>query len=266
MTPVGDHPRHVTLSAIVPWLDDLLQTDVTPDFDGARNGLQVEHAGPVRRIAAAVDASLRTVEAAVADGANLLLVHHGLFWSGAQPIRGALHRKLSLLLSHDIAVYSSHLPLDRHPTFGNNVLLAAALGLTPTSTWLAYKGTPIGVVATAEVATDELVARATAFAHVHAHHVVVSPYASHRMSRRIAICSGAGASSDSLREVRALGADTLIVGEGPHHTAIEADESDVVIIYAGHYATETLGVQALAQQLSERWRVPWSFLPAPTGL
>ena len=136
--------RSPVIADIVPWLDDLLQTTTTPDYTGAQNGLQVEHAGPVRRIAAAVDASLRVVEQAVDSGANLLVVHHGLFWAGAQPLRGALYRKLKLLFDHDIAVYSSHLPLDRHPDLGNNVLLAQELGLVPTSTWHAYKGVAIG--------------------------------------------------------------------------------------------------------------------------
>ena len=250
----------------MPWLDDLLQTATTPDYSGAQDGLQVEHAGPVRRIAAAVDASLRTVEQAVDSGANLLVVHHGLFWAGVQPIRGPLHRKLKLLFEHDIAVYSSHLPLDRHPALGNNALLAQELGLVPSSVWHAYKGVAIGVVAESELLTRDLVRRARAFGDRHAHHTVVTPYATDRVSRRIAICTGGGASSDSLREARAIGADTLLVGEGPHHTAVDADEDGMVIIYAGHYATETLGVQALARSISERWQLPWSFLPAPTGL
>jgi dinuclear metal center YbgI/SA1388 family protein len=264
-TPAGPSSRP-TLTEMVPWLDDVLQTDTTPDYDGALNGLQVEHNGPVHHIAAAVDASLRTIELAVAAGANLLCVHHGLFWGGAQPIRGPFRRKLALLMRHDIAVYSSHLPLDRHPTLGNNALLAATLGLTPSSTWLAYKGAPIGVLADTDVLTSELASRATGFGRTHGHHTVVTPCAPDRVSRRVAICSGGGASSESLREAHLLGADTLIVGEGPHHTAVAADEADLVVIYAGHYATETLGVQALAKHASERWHVPWSFLPAPTGL
>ncbi len=255
-----------TLAELVPWLDDLLQTDTTPDYTGAMNGLQMEHAGPVRRVAAAVDASLRSVQHAVEVGANLLVVHHGLFWAGAQPIRGAMHRKLSLLLQHDIAVYSSHLPLDRHPTLGNNVLLAHAHGLSVSSTWLPYKGVDIGVVADTETPTRELAIRAREFGARHGHHTVVTPFTHDRMSRRVAVCSGGGASAESLREARRVGADTLLVGEGPHFTAVDAEELDLVVMYAGHYATETLGVQALVQFIAERWQLPWSFLPAPTGL
>lgn len=255
-----------TLAHIVPWLDDLLQSNTTPDYPGAHNGLQVEHAGPVTRVAAAVDASLRSVRQAVDTGANLLLVHHGLFWAGARPVTGTLHEKLKLLLDHDIAVYSSHLPLDRHPTLGNNVLLAQALGLLPSTTWHAYKGVPIGVVCETSLETARLADHARTFAAARGHHTVVTPHAANRRSNRVAICTGGGASSDSIQEALALGADTLIVGEGPHHTAVDAEEADLVIIYAGHYATETLGVQALARTLAERWQLPWSFLPAPTGL
>ena len=255
-----------TLTTIVPWLDELLSTDATPDYGGAMNGLQFAHKGPVVRIAAAVDASLRSVEDAVECGANLLIVHHGLFWSGAQPIRGSLHRKHKLLFDHDIAVYSSHLPLDRHPTLGNNILLARALQLTPSSTWLPYEGVPIGVIAKTDQRTHDLAQRVRAFSVLHDHHAVITPYTAERQSRLIAICSGGGASSESIQDAIALGADTLIVGEGPHHTAIAAEEANLVVMYAGHYATETLGVQALADAVGHRWRLPWSFLPAPSGL
>ena len=254
------------LSAIVPWLDELLQTDATPDYSGAMNGLQLDHTGPVRRVAAAVDASLRTVEHAVACGANLLVVHHGMFWAGAQPIRGSVYRKLKLLMDNDIAVYSSHLPLDRHADLGNNVLLARALDLTPISTWHAYKNVPIGVIATSTHTTRELAERVRQFSAAHDHHAVITPHDAERRSHIVAICSGGGASTESIREARSRGADTLIVGEGPHHTAVDAEEAGVVVMYAGHYATETLGVKALASKIGAQWNIPWSFLPAPTGL
>jgi putative NIF3 family GTP cyclohydrolase 1 type 2 len=163
-------------------------------------------------------------------------------------------------------VYSSHLPLDRHPVIGNNALLARALLLTPSSTWLSYKGSPTGVIATADCSTRNLAQRVRDFAAGHDHHAVITPHSADRRSHLIAICTGGGATSDSIREAVALGADTLIVGEGPHHTAIDAEESNLVVMYAGHYATETLGVQALATAVAEQWNIPWSFLPAPTGL
>ncbi|MCC7052536.1 MAG: Nif3-like dinuclear metal center hexameric protein [Gemmatimonadaceae bacterium] len=262
----GTGAQAATTSVIAPWLDDLLETQTTPDYAGALNGLQFDHLGPVTRVAAAVDASLRTVELAAEAGANLLIVHHGLFWAGAQPVRGTLHRKFRRLVTADIAVYSAHLPLDRHTAIGNNALLARELGLTPGATWLPYKGVPIGVVAETDMPTAELCDRARRFAAAHGHHTVVTPHDAARRTRRVAICTGGGASSESLREAINLGADTLVVGEGPHHTAVDAEEAGLVVIYAGHYATETLGVQALAARVAAQWNLPWSFLPAPSGL
>jgi dinuclear metal center YbgI/SA1388 family protein len=262
----SDRVGPATVSNLVEWLDLITDNAGTPDYPGALNGLHVDAAGPVTRIAAAVDASLRTVEMAAQLGVSLLIVHHGLFWGGAQRIAGAYQRKLRLLLENDMAVYSSHLPLDRHATFGNNVLLAAELGLTVSGTWHAHKGVDIGVCCRCDIPTETLVTRARRFAAPLGQHVVVTPFADGRPSRLVAICSGSGASTDSLHEAVQRGADTLIVGEGPHHTAVEAEELGLVVIYAGHYATETLGVQALARAAADRWQLPWSFIPAPTGL
>jgi len=86
------------------------------------------------------------------------------------------------------------------------------------------------------------------------------------MTSRWAICTGAGASAETLHEAAERNIDTLIVGEGPHWTAVDADELGITIIYAGHYATETLGVQALAAYVAERYDVPWHFIDVPTGL
>ena len=255
-----------SLIDVVAHLDELLDTANVPDYDGALNGLQLANAGEVRAVAAAVDFSLRTIEGAIEAGANLLLVHHGMFWSGAQPIRGAAYERLRRLMASDVAVYSSHLPLDRHPSSGNNVLLARELGLVPSAEFARYKTIAVGVRGEADVETAELAARARALATAHGGGVVVTAHEAGRRTRHWGICSGAGASSETLREAEALGLDTLIVGEGPHHTAVEAAELGLVIIYAGHYATETLGVRALAAHVSERFGVPWSFVAAPTGL
>jgi dinuclear metal center YbgI/SA1388 family protein len=250
---------------IAAWLDAELHVATTPDYSGAHNGLQVDRRPPVACIAAAVDASRRTIAAAIDAGAHLLIVHHGLFWGGAQPLRGVVFEKYAAMLESGLAVYSAHLPLDRHPVHGNNALLAQALGLSPGGEWLEYKGTMIGVTAHAEVTTATLTERARTFAASHGHALVATPFARDRISRHIAICSGGGASSESLRAAVAIGADTLIVGEGPHHTAVDAEELGLVVLYAGHYATETLGVQSIAAAVSARWQVPWSFIPAPTG-
>ena len=251
---------------IVTCLDGLLETAATPDYSNALNGLQLDNSGTVRKVAAAVDFSTRGIRQAVAEGANLLILHHGMFWGGLRSITGTAYERMKLLLDNDIAVYSSHLPLDRHPLFGNNVLLSRELGLEPSSEFAWTRGIAIGVAGECDVPTVELVERARQFAAVHGGGVIVTPLDSGRQSRRWAMCSGAGASSETLQEAASLGVDTLIVGEGPHHTAVEAQELGITVIYAGHYATETLGVRALASHVGEKFNLPWMMIHAPTGL
>lgn len=254
------------LAELARYLDETLAIESTPDYPPALNGVQVGHRGPVRRIAAAVDASLRTIEMAAASGANLLLVHHGLFWNGLRPITGVHETRLRALFAHDIAVYSAHLPLDAHPTFGNSALLAAELGLPATGLFARHQTIHCGVRGESDVDTQELITRIAAWAAPHGHHTVASPIPPGHRTRRWAICSGAGAQVENLREAYSTGVDTLIVGEGPHWSAVEAEEYGVVIVYAGHYATETLGVRAVAAHLEQRYGLPWTFLHAPTGL
>jgi dinuclear metal center YbgI/SA1388 family protein len=256
----------IETKALAEYLDELLGTSRIPDYPGAVNGLQLSNDGPVRKIAAAVDFSSRSVEAAIAENANLLLVHHGMFWAGAKPITGAHFKRLKLLIQNDIAVYSSHLPLDCHAIFGNNVLLSRTLGLEADGEFAHFKGSAIGVRGYADVPTSEIVKRAQDFARANGGEVVVAGLRPDAHTTSWAICTGAGASTDTLEEVIALGIDTLIVGEGPHWTAVEADELGITIIYAGHYATETLGVRALAAHLAERFSLEWTPVSAPTGL
>jgi dinuclear metal center YbgI/SA1388 family protein len=255
-----------TLEQIATHLDALLCTGEVPDYPGAVNGIQVEHQGPVRRCAVAVDASLRTIQGAIDVGANLLLVHHGLFWSGVQPLRGRFYHRVRLLLAHDVAVYSSHLPLDLHPTLGNNALLARALGLEPTTSFARFQSISVGMMGDSDIETATLLRRAEAIASREGGSVVAVGDAPGRRTRRWAICTGAGASSDTLREAVVTDVDTLIVGEGPHHTGVEAQELGIAVIYAGHYATETFGVRALGEELQRAFGLPWSFVAAPTGL
>ncbi len=247
-------------------MDDLLETATVPDYSNALNGLQLANSGAVTKIAAAVDFSTRTVSAAGSVGADMLIVHHGMFWGGLKRIEGADYARLRTLIEHDMAVYSSHLPLDRHPLYGNNALLATELGLEPSNDFAQYKTISIGVRGVADVDTGTLATRADAFARAHGGVARTTPIAPERRTTAWAVCTGAGASSDTLREAADTGVDTLIVGEGPHHTAVEAEEYGIVVIYTGHYATETLGVRALAAHVSDRFGIQWTFIEAPTGL
>jgi dinuclear metal center YbgI/SA1388 family protein len=253
-------------ASIAAHLDALLRVGETPDYPPALNGVQVEHRGPVKKIAAAVDVSARTIRGAVDAGANMLLVHHGLFWGGLQPLTGPHLARVRLLLEHDVALYSAHLPLDTHPTFGNSLLLARAIGLEPGAGFARHETIDCGVRGPADIATAELLARLDVFAKSHGGGAVASAMTAGRRTRHWAICSGAGASAGTIREAVEHGVDTLICGEGPHWSAVDAEEKGLVIIYAGHYATETLGVRAVAEHLAATFGVPWTFIAAPTGL
>jgi dinuclear metal center YbgI/SA1388 family protein len=255
-----------TLSVIADHLDRLLRTREIPDYPQALNGVQLENRGEIVKVAAAVDFSRRIVEQTVSSGANLLIVHHGMFWGGLRPITRQFYARIAPLISHDAAVYASHLPLDCHPDLGNNVLLARALGLDPTGGFARYQTIDVGVQGETNMATRTLLERVQAISARHGGAVIAPSIAHSRVTRRWAICTGAGADTTTLREAAEAQIDTLIVGEGPHYTAVDAADSGLAIIYAGHYATETFGVQAVAAQLAERFDLPWSFLEAPTGL
>jgi dinuclear metal center YbgI/SA1388 family protein len=254
------------LREIASYLDTILGTAATPDSSGALNGVQVDTTADIRRLAAAVDARERTIEMAHAAGAQLLIVHHGLSWGGVQPLRGPYLRRMRTLLREGIGVYSSHLPLDAHPEFGNNALLARALGLEPTERFARYESIDIGVAGRTETPTAELVRRASAFASQYATVVRTAGMSDRRLTRHWAICSGAGAGTETLREAAERGIDTLIAGEGPHHSAVDAEELGIAVIYAGHYATEVLGVRAITEHAAAHFGLEWSFLDVPTGL
>jgi putative NIF3 family GTP cyclohydrolase 1 type 2 len=171
-----------------------------------------------------------------------------------------------MLVTHDVAVYSAHLPLDVHPQLGNNALLAARLGLEPSGGFASYQTIDVGVSGEANLATHVLAERAGALATEFKGCLVSTPYAPDRVTRRWGICTGAGADSSTLREAAQRGLDTLIVGEGPHHTAVEARELGIVVLYAGHYATETLGVRALGDRLAAEFGLKSTFIDSPSGL
>jgi len=249
-----------SLKQITSYCDRLLDTAGVSDYDGAVNGLQVENHGPIISLAAAVDASLTTIRKAIDEGANLLLVHHGLFWSKRQPWTGRNFELMRLLLDHDVAIYSSHLPLDVHARLGNNAQLASALGLRELKPFFRMKEQFLGVQSTAAIARDELARR---LSHLTKEEVKVVP-GGPKVCRRIGVVTG-GAGAE-VKIAAGEGVDTFVTGEGPHWTFALAEELGVNILYGGHYATETFGVKALAAHLSKKFRLPWVFVDHPTGL
>ncbi|MBE7501906.1 MAG: Nif3-like dinuclear metal center hexameric protein [Verrucomicrobiales bacterium] len=250
----------VALATLARHCDSLLRPGEFTDWDGACNGLQVENRGAITRLAAAVDASLATAELAVAAGANLLLVHHGLFWSSTHPWTGHRYRLMRLLLDHDIAVYSSHLPLDAHPRLGNNARLSAALGLRSRAPFFQCKGRPIGFQSRVRLPRTTLAQRLEQTLGKPALLLPGGP----EVCRRVGVVTG-GAGAELAQAVDE-GVDTFITGEGPHWTFAQAEALGVNVFYGGHYATETFGVKALADHLSREFNLPWSFLDHPSGL
>ncbi len=265
-----------SLAQITRYCDRLLRTAFFTDYDGAHNGLQVQNRGGVRRLAAAVDASPATVRLAVEARADLLLVHHGLFWSPRHPWTGRQYDLLRTLLENDLAVYSSHLPLDAHPKLGNNAQLCAALGLAgrrekadrkqsekPRARLRPFfesKGQPIGFEMNTRITRDELVQRLEHALGGPVHLVPGGPAVCQRLG---VVTGGAG---DALQQAADVGVDTFITGEGAHWTYALAEELGLNVLYGGHYATETFGVKALAAHLAKKFRLPWIFLDHPTGL
>ena len=248
------------LEEIVCFADEYLRLTEIEDYPNALNGLQIENSGSVTKIGAAVDASGRTMQMATEQGIDLLVVHHGLFWPGLQPIRGALFRAVKTALDHNIALYSAHLPLDLHPEIGNNVLLAAALGLENTEPFLEMKGQPIGRKVRTALRRDELMAKLEESLGKPVQCIGAGPME----TKMIGLVTG-GAGGEIYAAARE-GVDTFITGEAPHWAAVAAEELGLNLFLGGHYATETFGVKALAAKLSERFAVPWEFLDHPTGL
>jgi dinuclear metal center YbgI/SA1388 family protein len=248
------------LPHVLAWLDRTLHTADIGDYANAWNGLQVENSGAVTRIGAAVDACEPVIAEAAARGVTLLLVHHGLFWPGVQPITGAMRRKLKLALDADLAIYSSHLPLDLHPTLGNNALLARALGLRKCAPFFFAKGQAIGLKARASLPIAELARRLERVLGGRPHLAPGGP------ARTACIGIVTGGAGGEVARAAAEGVDTFITGEGPHHSYTLAEELGVNLFYGGHYATETFGVKALAAALAKKFRAPWEFIDHPTGL
>lgn len=248
------------LDDLVSYLDDYLRVRETGDDRFALNGLQVENSGEVRQLAVAVDACQAVIDQTAERGADLLLVHHGLFWGGLEPVRGRLYRKLAALVRHDVAVYSAHLPLDRHPEVGNNAVLARRLGMEVRGWWGEYEGAPLGVWGELDIEREVLAERITETLGVSPRLIAGGAPRVHR----VGVITGAG--GEMIGAAKEAGLDAFVTGEGRHWAFFDAEELGVNVYLAGHYATETVGVKALAEHIAQRFQVPWSFVDHPTGL
>ena len=272
-----------SLSDIVGYTDRFLRIRDVGDWDNALNGLQIENSGRITRIGAAVDGSTRVLTEAQKRDIDFLIVHHGLFWPGLQPIRGTLRRQLRIAFENDVALYSAHLPLDIHPKVGNNAQLVAALGLPSgvrghvralksgdpalagpqskfTQPFLEEKGQPVGLKIRASLPRSELVRKLQKVLNGPVKVFGFGP----KQTRSIGVVTGAAGSE--IYRVADEGIETFITGEAPHWAAVAAEELRMNLLLGAHYATEVFGVKALAAHLSKRFRIPWEFIDCPTGL
>lgn len=247
------------LTEIVEYLDSELRVSEIKDYPGAMNGLQLENSGEVKFIHSAVDASLAVVEEAAKKG-GLLLVHHGMFWQAPQPLTQAFYRKIKAAIVGDLAIYSCHLPLDFHAKIGNNFLLAEKIGLSHISPALPKDGWATAMIGDWGRSRDELV---SAVESAVGRKSIVCPGGREQVNRVAVVTGGAGS---EVAKIAGLGVDAFVTGEGPHWSFVEAEERHLNVVYAGHYATETFGVDRLGVTLSERFGVNYSFVRRPGGL
>ena len=252
----------VKLESVLQYLDAYLAIHEHPDYPTALNGLQVGGPEEVERVAVAVDASAASISEATELEADLMIVHHGLFWSGLQPLTGRHLRKVRMLIEGGVALYSCHLPLDSHAEVGNCALLARELDLELQGRFGEYRGTPIGWWGTLAEATTPF-GLAQQLEHVldsSVHLIEGGPDS----IESVGVVTGGGAAF--VEEAVAAGLDALVTGEGSHHSHFDAMELGITLLFGGHYATETFGVRALGAHLQERFGLACEFVDQPTGL
>lgn len=248
-----------TLDEIVRFLDGYLGVEDFPDYPNALNGLQVEGPETVARVAVAVDAS-EAVIAKAGAWADLLVVHHGLFWGGLRPLTGPYYRRTKGLIESRTALYAVHLPLDGHAEVGNAAILARKCGVRALEPFREYRGSPTGFMG--EVPATPLRGLRESLAEVLGGPVRVVPGGPEQVTR-VGVATGGGASG--LADGWAAGLDVLITGEATHHHSIDAREVGVSLLLGGHYATEVWGVRAVAGLLEDRFGVRSRFVDSPTG-
>ncbi|MBX2998175.1 MAG: Nif3-like dinuclear metal center hexameric protein [Caldilineaceae bacterium] len=245
---------------LVRYLDDYLKIAEIKDY--GPQGLQIEGRADVQRIIGMVDAHQPCVDAALARGVDLVLVHHGVFWGEARKLSGSFGKLIRTYMDADLNLYAAHLALDAHPEVGNNAELARRLGLTVHDWWGKVNGVPLAPLAeSSELLTVETL--------VQRYEETVGPVKlvlAHgpNQIRRVGILSGFGARQ--IDEAAALGCDAFITGETSHAQYYDALNAGINVIYGGHYTSETVGVQALGRHLSEKFGLDFEFIDLPTGL
>jgi dinuclear metal center YbgI/SA1388 family protein len=244
------------------WCRSFLEIDALAKVDDSLNGIQVGSKRPVELAAFAVDACAESIRRARAAGAQLLFVHHGLFWGRAARIQGSLLERIRLLLDADMALYACHLPLDKNVEVGNNAMLARAMGLKDLKAFGEYHGVEIGLRGRLDppLLLDEIVRRVLPDG---SRPLTLLPGRATEIST-VAVVSG-GAAMEALQALDS-GIDLYVTGEPSHSVYHSVLEGGMSFLAAGHYATETWGVKAVAERLSRETSVKSLFIDLPTGL
>lgn len=246
---------------LINYLDEYLELDEYED--SSKNGLQVEGPADVERVAFAVDSSLAGFQSAGELGADLLIVHHGLFWGDVEPLTGPLFKRVKALIEGGVGLYAVHLPLDGHGEVGNNVQLARILGVDVTGEFGEYRGASIGIAGqpqSGSIDRDAFVDRVNARLKTEC---VVQPHGPAEVET-IGIVSGGAI--NMIDQARDAGLDLFMTGETNHIFAHAAAEYGMNVVFAGHYATETVGLKALAEHLERKFGLETDFIDLPTGM
>jgi len=263
-TTAESNTQSISAQALTQFCDDYLSTSAFKDY--APNGLQIDGGRPIQRIVTGVTACEALIDAAIADNADAIMVHHGYFWKGEPAtLTGMKGRRVRKLMQHGISMIGYHLPLDSHPISGNNAKLADMLGMTITGALYPTESHPVGNIATCTPQTaDDLIATMTqalgrAPLHISAeYHADSSAQTNGRLIERVGICTGGA--QDMIEQAASMGCDAFISGEISERTTHSARELGIDYFACGHHATERGGIQALGEIVAQKFGLPVTFI------
>ncbi len=252
--------KNIPLNKLVSFLNSELKLSEFPKDESA-NGLQVEGSAIVHKIGLAVDACDHVFQTAADKKIDLLIVHHGLVWGGIRSVSGVMKKRIKALLDADISLYACHLPLDWHPEYGNNAQLLKVLALKRMGEFGEYHGKTIGYWGslTKELSLKDFIGRVDKTLNTRS-----TALSFGKKVKKVGIVSGGGWSA--IYDAEKTGIDTLLVGEPSHSAYTLAEEMKLNVVFAGHYATETVGVKAVGSMLTKRFGIATEFIDHPTGL
>ena len=252
--------KGIPLQQVLSFLDTELGIAEFPN-DESSNGLQVEGRSSIVKTAVAVDACEYVFKEAWGRGADLLIVHHGLIWGGVRSLQGLIKKRIQMLFDSGISLYACHLPLDWHPRYGNNIQLLRRLSLKKKGEFGEYHGKRIGYWGrlSRPVQASTFISAVDKALQTRSRAVIFRDRV-----QNVGVVSGGGWSA--IHDAERIGVDTFLTGEPSHAAYAIAEELKVNLLFAGHYATETLGVSSVRDMLAKRFKIPVEFIDHPTGL